>query len=165
MKQFIGLADKQEESAWGIRFPDIPGCTSAADRFEDLFPNACQALEFHLEDMDAPTARSAEEIRKLQDVRYDLACGAVQLMVPLLSAENRKVRMNVTGNAYLVGAIDDAARQRGPTRSAFLMQAARNEIAGRPAPKKDREETWTASRGTVLLQAATHTSSRTPMGE
>ena len=132
MTQFVGVADKQPESAWGIWFPDVQGCTSAADTFDDLFPNACQALEFHLDGMDAPLPRSAEEIMKLQDVQEDLAGGAVLLMVPLLTAENRKVRMNVTGNAYLVGAIDDAARQRGLTRSAFLMQAARNEIVGRP---------------------------------
>ena len=130
MTQFVGVADKQPESAWGIWFPDVPGCTSAADSFDDLFPNACQALEFHLEDTDVPVPRSAEEIMTLQEVRDDLAGGAVLLMVPLLRAENRKVRMNVTGNAYLVGAIDDAARQRGITRSAFLMQAARREIMG-----------------------------------
>ncbi|MXY16200.1 MAG: CopG family transcriptional regulator [Acidobacteria bacterium] len=131
MTQFVGVADKQPESAWGIWFPDVPGCTSAADAFDDLFANACQALEFHLEGMEAPLPRSAEAVMKLQDVQDDLARGAVLLMVPLLSAENRKVRMNVSGNAYLVGAIDDAARQRGLTRSAFLMQAARNEIVGR----------------------------------
>lgn len=130
MTHFVGVADKQPESAWGIWFPDVPGCTSAADTFDDLFPNACQALEFHLEDLEAPLPRPVEEIMKLQDVRDDIDRGAVLLMVPLLSAENRKVRMNVTGNAYLVGAIDDAARQRGITRSAFLMQAARREIMG-----------------------------------
>ena len=130
MTQFVGVADKQPESAWGIWFPDVPGCTSAADTPDGLFTSACQALEFHLEDLEAPRPRPPEEIMKLKGVRDDMARGAVLMMVPLLSAENRKVRMNVTGNAYLVGAIDDAARQRGITRSAFLMQAARREIAG-----------------------------------
>ena len=130
MTQFVGVVNKQPESAWGIWFPDVPGCTSAADTLDDLFPNACQALKFHLEGMDAPRPRSSEEVMKLQDVRDDMARGAVLMLVPLLSAENRKVRVNVTGNAYLVGAIDDAARQRGITRSAFLMQAARKEIMG-----------------------------------
>ncbi|MDE0694921.1 MAG: type II toxin-antitoxin system HicB family antitoxin [Boseongicola sp.] len=128
MTNYIGVVEKDPGSAWGVWFPDVPGCTSAADTFDDLFPNACQALEFHLEGMEAPLPRPAEEIMKLRDVRDDIPRGAVLLMVPLLSAENRKVRMNVTGNAYLVGAIDDAARQRGITRSAFLMQAARREI-------------------------------------
>lgn len=128
MTQFVGVVDKQAESAWGIWFPDVPGCTSAADSLDDLFPNACQALEFHLEDMEAPRPRSSGEIMKLQDVRDDIARGGALMLVPLLFAENRKVRMNVTGNAYLVDAIDDAARQCGITRSAFLMQAARHEI-------------------------------------
>lgn len=130
MAQFVGVADKQVESAWGIWFPDIQGCTSAADTFNDLFSNACQAIEFHLKDMEVPCPRSPEEIIKLKDVHDDIARGAVLLMVPLLSAENRKVRVNITGNAYLVAAIDDAARQRGLTRSAFLMQVARKEIMG-----------------------------------
>ena len=130
MTQFVGVADKQPESAWGIWFPDVPGCTSAADTFEEIFSNACQAIEFHLENMEAPCPRSPEEIMKLKDVQDDIARGAVLLMVPLLSAEDRKVRVSVTGNACLVEAIDDAARQRGLTRSAFLMQAARKEIMG-----------------------------------
>ncbi|MXX88998.1 MAG: CopG family transcriptional regulator [Boseongicola sp. SB0677_bin_26] len=130
MTRFVGVANKQPETAWGIWFPDVPGCTSAADSLDDLFPNACLALEFHLEGADVPVPRTAEEIMKFQDVRDDLAGGAVLLMVPPLRAESRKVRMNVTGNAYLVGAIDDAARLRGSTRSALLMQAARREIMG-----------------------------------
>ena len=85
MAHFVGVADKQPESAWGIWFPDVPGCTSAADTFDDLFPNACQALEFHLEDLEAPLPRPVEEIMKLQDVRDDIDRGAVLLMVPLLS--------------------------------------------------------------------------------
>ena len=117
MTQFVGVADKQPESAWGIWFPDVPGCTSAADTFEEIFLNACQAIEFHLENMEVPCPRSPEEIMKLKDVQDDIARGAVLLMVPLLSAEDRKVRVSVTGNAYLVEVIDDAARQRLPGRS------------------------------------------------
>lgn len=44
MTNFIGVVEKDPGSAWGVWFPDVAGCTSAADEVDDLFPNACQAL-------------------------------------------------------------------------------------------------------------------------
>ena len=136
MKCYIGVVEKDPGSAWGIWFPDVPGCTSAADALDDLLPYACQALILHHEDMEAPSARPSEDIMKLQDVRDAFGRGAFLMMVPLLSAEGRTMRVSVTGDACLVDAIDDAARMRGMTRSAFLMQAARHEITrGVEAPQ------------------------------
>ncbi len=45
MTNYIGVVEKDTDSAYGIWFPDIPGCFSAADREEDLLPNACRANE------------------------------------------------------------------------------------------------------------------------
>ncbi|WP_287247548.1 type II toxin-antitoxin system HicB family antitoxin [Mesorhizobium sp.] len=45
MKNYFALVDKDPGSAFGIRFPDIPGCFSAADAAEDIVPNAVEALQ------------------------------------------------------------------------------------------------------------------------
>ena len=103
MTGFIGAVDKQPESAWGIWFPDVAGCTSAANTLDDLFPNACQALDFHLEDIEEPLPRSAEEILKLQDVRDAFDRGAFLMLVPRLLAEETEARTNGACVAGVVG--------------------------------------------------------------
>ena len=83
---YLGVAGKDPGSAYGIWFPDVPGCTSAADEFKDLFPNACEAVEVHLEGMAVPSARPIEEVMGLKDVRDGLADGSALMIVPFRSA-------------------------------------------------------------------------------
>jgi len=51
--------------------------------------------------------------------------------VPLVTAKNRSVRVNLSLDTGLVDAIDAAARLRGLSRSGFLAEAAQNEIRRR----------------------------------
>jgi metal-responsive CopG/Arc/MetJ family transcriptional regulator len=51
-------------------------------------------------------------------------------LIPLLLDAGRTVRANLTLDAGLLEAIDEAASQRGITRSAFLASAARDKIVG-----------------------------------
>ena len=44
MKPYIALVHKDLESAYGVSFPDAPGCFSAADTIDDLFANAAEAI-------------------------------------------------------------------------------------------------------------------------
>jgi len=44
MKTYIGLVSKEADSAYGIVFPDAPGCFSAADHLDDVFAMASEAL-------------------------------------------------------------------------------------------------------------------------
>ena len=59
------------------------------------------------------------------------ACGSYFLAVPLVTAKSRAVRVNLSLDKGIVDAIDAAAELRGLSRSAFIAEAARNEIAGR----------------------------------
>ncbi|MBZ9941231.1 type II toxin-antitoxin system HicB family antitoxin [Mesorhizobium sp. BR1-1-13] len=45
MENHFALVEKETNSAFGIRFPDIPGCFSAADAAEDIVPHAVAALQ------------------------------------------------------------------------------------------------------------------------
>ena len=49
MKPYIGIVHQQAGSAYGIIFPDAPGCFSAADTLDDLFAMADEALELWIE--------------------------------------------------------------------------------------------------------------------
>jgi predicted RNase H-like HicB family nuclease len=41
---YFGLVHKEKASAFGVQFPDVPGCYSAADDLEDVIDNATEAL-------------------------------------------------------------------------------------------------------------------------
>ena len=44
MRYYHAVVHKDEGSAFGVHFPDLPGCFSAADEIEDVIPNATEAL-------------------------------------------------------------------------------------------------------------------------
>ena len=54
MKIFYGLVHKENDSAFGITFPDAPGCFSAADEESDLLTNAQEALSLFVEGATVP---------------------------------------------------------------------------------------------------------------
>lgn len=128
MRYFIGVVHKDEDTAYGIHFPDVPGCISAADELSDLLGMATEALSLHLEGEDAPHARPLEEVRQDEDVAQDLREGAFLLAVPLIALTGRSTRANITMDEGLLRAIDKTADARGLTRSAFLADLARREI-------------------------------------
>ena len=64
-------------------------------------------------------------------VAEDLASCSHLIAVPLVTAKNRSVRLNLGLDTGLVDAIDAAARLRGLSRSGFLAEAAQNEIIRR----------------------------------
>jgi predicted RNase H-like HicB family nuclease len=130
MEYFYALVHKDADSAFGVTFPDLPGCFSAADQIEDVLPNACEALELWFEDAEFTRPRRLDEIREL--AAGDLADGAFIVAVPRIKRTGKQVRANISLDRGMLDAIDRAAAERHLTRSAFLADAARNEIERRP---------------------------------
>jgi predicted RNase H-like HicB family nuclease len=126
---YHAIVHKDDDSAWGVQFPDLPGCFSAADELDDVLANASEAVSLYLEGERPPKPSSIEAIRRLTE--EDLAQGAFLLAVPYLSSYNRPQRINISIDQGILDAIDNAASKRKLTRSAFLAEAARNEIEGR----------------------------------
>jgi hypothetical protein len=75
-----------------------------------------------------PKPRSIEAVRADPEVAAALAHGAVLAIVPLVLDAGRPVKANLSLDAGLLAAIDEAAAARGLTRSAFLASAAREKI-------------------------------------
>ena len=100
-------------------------------REEDIISNAIEALLLQLEDEEQPHARQVHEIASDPSVAQELASGSYLIAVPLVTAKNRSVRVNLSLDKGIVDAIDDAAQMRGLSRSSFLAEAAQNEIRGR----------------------------------
>ena len=131
MKTYFAVVNKDHDSAYGLWFPDVPGCFLATDRQEDIIGNAIEALLLHLEDEEHPNARQVHEVASDPAVAHELASGAYLIAVPLVTAKNRSVRVNLSLDKGIVEAIDAAAQLRGLSRSGFLAEAAQNEIRGR----------------------------------
>ncbi len=132
---YLGVVEKDADSAFGMWFPDMSGCFPAADDFDDLPRVAAEMLRQHVEALesngrDVPTPRAIADAMSDREVRKALKRGATTLLVPLLADPGRTVRVNVTVERGLLEQIDEAADSRGLTRSAFLAQAAREKITG-----------------------------------
>lgn len=129
MQYFYALVHKDEDSAFGVTFPDLPGCFSAADEMEDVLPNACEALELWFEDAEEVKPLRLDQVRVM--AAEELAAGAFIVAVPRIRRTGRQVRANISLDRGMLDAIDRAATERSLTRSAFLADAARNEIERR----------------------------------
>jgi predicted RNase H-like HicB family nuclease len=83
MTYYTGLVHKEKDSAFGVQFPDVPGCFSASDDMDHVASNATEALSLWAEDMTPPAPRSLEDIISEADVAAELAGGAFLISVPL----------------------------------------------------------------------------------
>ena len=118
---------------YGVVVPDLPGCTSAGKTIEEALQNVVEAIELwvrYARDGEAlPRPRSIEALRKDRDVAETLAEGGVFAVVPVVFEAGRPTKANLSLDAGLLEAIDEAAQAHGLTRSAFLASAAREKIA------------------------------------
>jgi predicted RNase H-like HicB family nuclease len=133
--RYIALVDGKA-GAYGVVVPDLPGCTSAGATTDEALRNAVEAVRLWVEDAvddgeTLPHPRSAEVLRADPEIAAALGEGAVLAIVPLLLDAGRAVRANLSLDAGLLEAIDEAAKAHGLTRSAFLASAARDKIEGR----------------------------------
>ena len=131
MARYVALLDGKA-GAYGVTVPDLPGCTSGGSTTEAL-RNAVEAVRLWAEDAIAdgealPQPRSVEMLRADRAIADAIAEGAALAIVPLLLDAGRPAKANLSIDAWLLAAIDEAAKARGLTRSALLATAAREKI-------------------------------------
>lgn len=132
MTRYIGILDGGGR-VWGVRIPDVPGCTGGGRSPEEATESATIALR----DVAAHLAATGFALKKPRSVKvimedpeaeYDAKVGESFVMIPLLSDKGRSVRANLSLDAGLLEAIDEEAKRRGLTRSAFIASAALEKI-------------------------------------
>jgi predicted RNase H-like HicB family nuclease len=84
---YIALVHKDQDTSYGVSFPDVPGCISAGDTFEEAIDNASQALAGHLAAMKAdhdpiPNARSLDELKQDAGFVEDCADAVIAFVAP-----------------------------------------------------------------------------------
>ena len=130
MVHYIGVLDGSGDT-WGVRIPDFPGCHGGGDSAEAAIADAVSAAQDWAEHQgskgrDMPRPRPLAQL--IADGEMDAQSGDTAVMVPLLRNSGRPVRANLSLDAALLEAIDEAARTRGLTRSAFIASAVRDKI-------------------------------------
>ena len=130
--RYIAFVHKDEDSCFGVSFPDFPGCISAGDTLDEAVANAAEALQGHVQMMEAdgdevPAARALETIMRDDDLAAERE-GAIIVALPLVRDLGSTTRVNVSLDLGLLKAIDEEATARKQTRSAFLASAARREL-------------------------------------
>jgi predicted RNase H-like HicB family nuclease len=153
MKSFIAILCKDDESAFGLHFPDLPGCTAAGNTEDEAIANAAIALRLWAEDLDVlPQPSSKAQLRKRRDVREDIAAGGVAVLVHLITA-GRKQRLNIMLEPGVIEATDLAAKAAGVSRSQFIERALEDGLArelgtvrlGKPQSQKRQSKTKTSA--------------------
>lgn len=116
---------------YGVTVPDLPGCFSGGDSFDDALECASEAIDLHLEGLaddgeEPPCPRPiAEHLRN-----PDFAHG-IWAVVPVDTSryEGKAEKINITLPRKLLVRVDAYARARGETRSGFLARLAREALA------------------------------------
>jgi predicted RNase H-like HicB family nuclease len=89
---YVTLVDGKA-GAFGVVFPDCPGCTAMGRTVEEAVANAAEALADWAEDVNPmPRPRSVAQLRRDPDVRQALADGDVLVFVPLVRQSPPELR-------------------------------------------------------------------------
>ena len=129
---YVAFIHKDPGSAYGVSFPDVPGCYSAGDTLQEATQNAVEGLGSFVRWLEAdgdpvPAPRTPDEIMADPSLAEERE-GAIIALVPLVRDLGSTTRINVSLDLGLLEAIDGEARARKQTRSAFIASAVRKEL-------------------------------------
>lgn len=129
MKNYIAVIHKEEDSDYGVSFPDFPGCITAGSTLEEVKNMASEALDFHIEGM-LEDGEAIPEPSLLDDIVNDseYSDALTFVVVPVREFESKSVRINITVQENVLHKIDAFAKSCGMSRSAFLAFAAQKEL-------------------------------------
>ncbi|MCW2317627.1 putative RNase H-like HicB family nuclease [Rhodoblastus acidophilus] len=128
MLHYVGILDGAND-VWGVRIADIDGCVGGGSTPEAALADAITALR----DVVAHKKSGGHPVPSPSSVadvlaRGEIGEGETAVMVPLVLDAGRNVRANLTIDAGLLEAIDEAAERSGITRSAYVASAAREKL-------------------------------------
>lgn len=123
--------------AYGVVFPDIPGCVAMGKTIDEALANAVDVLRdwFELSNEygdTVPRPRPLEKLRRDPDVVAALAEGATLASVPLIRETGKPVKANLSIDSGVLAAIDAAAARHKLTRSGMVELMAKTTLPRLP---------------------------------
>ncbi|MDO5054326.1 MAG: type II toxin-antitoxin system HicB family antitoxin [Pasteurella oralis] len=128
----IAIEMGDDQHAYGVIVPDLPGCFSAGDTLEDAFLNAKEAIAFHIEGMleDGDNIPQPSTIQNHQNNPEFAGFIFALVEVDLTHLMGKTEKINVTLPSLLIKRIDEFVAQNPEykNRSHFLAQVASNKV-------------------------------------
>jgi len=120
--------------AYGISFPDFPGCVSGGRTLDEALRRGRETLASHVAFMideggPLPSIRDLDAVQADAEVAPSIADATLATAIEL-DLPGKSVRVNVSLDEKLLARIDRAAEAEGESRSRFLAEAARRRLAG-----------------------------------
>lgn len=119
-----------EPGAYGVVFPDLPGCVSDGPSMQAAAERAAEALALHVEGMaedgEALPSPSGPDVQ-IPDWMSAHGEPVARVLVPV-ERPGARVRTNITIDQGLLGRLDSAARAEGMSRSGYIAQAVRERL-------------------------------------
>lgn len=125
MRYPIAIEPGDDNHAFGVTVPDLPGCFSAGDTLDEALEQAKEAIMLHIEGLldDGEPIPAPHTLTALQaQEEYAGRVWAV-VDVDLSQLDDVTERVNITLPRRVLHAIDEAARRAGETRSGFIARA------------------------------------------
>jgi len=120
LKAYPAVFEEGTNGAYSVFFPDVPGCISAGDTFEEALAMAKEALSLHLSEMI--NDNDPAPVIDLSNAKKE-AEGCLMVMVEpnpaIVSRRTKKhaVRINITLPQMLLKRVDRYAKQANIKRS------------------------------------------------
>jgi predicted RNase H-like HicB family nuclease len=124
MLPYIALIHKDDDSDYGVSFPDFPGCVTAGSTLDDARVMAAEALTFHIDGMteDGDPIPEPSDLATIMRDRGNQ--NAVAFLVEADTRSSKTVRVNITLPEDVLKEIDAFAEREGYTRSGLIVKAA-----------------------------------------
>lgn len=124
----IAISPGDEQHAWGVEVPDIPGCFSAGDDLDDAMAMAREAIEGHLEILAEDNAKipvASKVNAHVANPEYQGCIWAV-VEIDITKYLGKAEKLNITLPGYLLNRIDEYVKHHPEekSRSGFLASAA-----------------------------------------
>ncbi|MGO8953729.1 MAG: type II toxin-antitoxin system HicB family antitoxin [Rhodomicrobium sp.] len=134
MRRYLAIVHQEGDSAYGVWFPDLPGCYGAGDTEDEALASAKKSLMLYAEDAlkdgeELPAPRTLHELHNDPEVRESLAeSNGFLVSVPLILNSGRKKRVSLDFDQALVETIDVVSKECRLTRKAWFEQVIRDWI-------------------------------------
>jgi predicted RNase H-like HicB family nuclease len=122
MRYPIAIEPGNENQAFGVVVPDLPGCFSAGDTLDEAIDNAKEAVELWLETVidDGGQVPSAKLIATHQSNPEFSGWIWAIVDIDLVELSDKVERVNITLPSRILRRLDAAAKAAGESRSAYI---------------------------------------------
>lgn len=115
---YVAVVYKEENSDYGVSFPDFKGCITAGITLEEALKEANEVLQFHVDGMleDREELPKATSVDKIRGDNPD----AISFFLVQVKVKEKAVRVNITIDEGLLRKLDKYTKEHKVDRSSFI---------------------------------------------